>query len=174
MTIEDEIIFSQYFYLRKDIKNSRIDFYDNALSFIMNSKEVKDSSLKISDEESRCEILGLVVSPISQYTFSCRFSMMYCVSDGVNFENRTMDGLLLFNVYNSIELIGNIERFNKNGFIGSSELIEKFYVKDGSYQRYFNYGGTEYYGNEYIDSKDFERVNEFKENVVKLMRSRKI
>ena len=58
--------------------------------------------------------------------------------------------------------------------IGYSELIEKFYVKDGSYQRYFNYGGTEYYGNEYIDSKDFERVNEFKENVVKLMRSRKI
>ena len=35
MTIEDEIIFSQYFYLRKDIKNSRIDFYNNALSFII-------------------------------------------------------------------------------------------------------------------------------------------
>lgn len=166
MSDEDKILFSQFFYSRND----NIDFYNNILKFIINSKEVNDSPLKISKEKLNCEILGLVSEQISSY--SSRFSMMYSVSDSLNHENRTIEGLIIISE-GSVSIVGNISRFNKNGFNGSCEIIENFSMKDENYLRYYNYIGTEYYGKEYINSEDFENIDKFKKNTVKLMRSRK-
>lgn len=169
MSEEDRVLFSQYFYLRNDVSDSK-DCYDNILKFIVNIKEVNDSPLKISTQKMNSEILGLVVEPISSY--KSRFSMMYSVSDGITHENRTMEGVIVVSE-ESMLLEGNISRFNENGFNGSCEIIEYFSMKDENYMRYYNYTGTEYFKVEYINSADLKKVDEFKEETVKLMKSRK-
>lgn len=164
----EDLLFSQFFYLRNEF-NKKEDFFDTVLSYVINCKEFRDSPL--SDTSFETIILGVVITPLYQDSYDSRFSIMYCLSDGVIHENRTMEGELLFNSDN-VELIGNISRFNENGFIGTLELYQNFKVKNEVYLTNYDYGSTIFSGKEYISIDEFISAESFKKEKIKAMKSR--
>lgn len=171
MNHEEKVLFDEYFYMRKDVRDNKV-FFDYILNIILNSKEFVSSPLKISEEEAISTLLGLVVTPLGVNSYNSSFSLMYCVSDGKNHENRTMNGVIDFSSINGVTITSEMSRFNSHGFVGSFNIFEFFSLKNGIYEKFYDYSGTDFCGFEYIDSDSFIKSEKFKNRTVKLMKER--
>jgi len=174
MSNEDNILFSEYFYLRKDLYGfiGDRDLFNTVLNFVLNSKEMTGSLLNSSSNKPISTLLSLVVIPLRVNSFNSRICAVYTVDCGGVHENRIMDGYINFSHPKVVNMCTQISRFDERGFLSSSELVESFSISSDLYERFYDYSNTNFCGTEYFSNREFSKALDFKENAVKLMRKR--
>ena len=114
MTNEDLILLEKYLKVaRKDNLYSSENILNSILTFLLHGKEFTNSSLKISENELKSELLSLSVVAHNSTGTLCDISGLYSVDDGNTYENRCFSGNYKYELNKTIIYL-EIVRFTKN------------------------------------------------------------
>lgn len=166
MNNDDKILFEQRFYSTGQYKlnDGQIAFFIN---LILNSKEFDDTPLKISNRKSKGILNNITFKSLQKSGMYVEFDGSYTISDGINHENRTIEGTIRIQrgeaiLYSIINRLGNTTE--------KVELYEIYSISNNIYHRFSKYP-TEHYINK-INSYDFEKYSFFLNDTLNKMRKR--
>lgn len=161
MDNKDKILFEQYFHTRGENPLTE-DEFKQVINILLNIKEISDSALKLGNKNTRGKILTLTSYKLNN---NISFISSYCVSNGIDTENRIIEGIININE-SEILVSAKITRFNDDTEILNYD--ELFKQKNNKYYRFTLYPNNSF--NDVISLEKFAKYKLFEEETLNRLR----